>query len=587
MTSRSRMAAAVLSLAALSLPRSSRADWPANPLVNLPICTAANQQTIPQVATDMAGGAFITWQDFRSGVDSDIYAQRVLASGVADPGWAVNGRAVCAIAASQFVPRIVSDAAGGAIIAWGDRRNGSTSDIYAHHLLQNGTVDPVWPANGLPVCTAGGDQNTIAMVADAAGGAIVAWLDFRTDTTLYAQHVLAGGLVDGAWPVDGRSMGGRAANHQTFPMVSDGKGGAIVAWSDSRVSPVPDVYAQCVRVGGAIAAGWPADGVALCTAADRQQIATMASDGAGGAIVAWEDQRSGTTTDIYAQHVKSNGAVDAAWPADGRAVCAAAGNQTRPQILRDGGSGSGAIVAWRDTRAGSVPNLYAQHVLASGVLDPTWPAGDLAFCTASGDQFNLSLVSDGMGGALGVWDDARGGTLDIFAQHLLATGAVDPAWPVDRRGASTESHQQNAASVIPDGSGGFIAAWTDGRPGAGINDVYAQRVQANGQLGGTVVGVPRRSGAGLALKPPYPNPWHGGSLALGFSLESEGPALLEIMDGGGRVVAKRDAGRFGSGAHEVRLEDLPAFSPGLYFVVLRAETNRGRATRTTPLVVLR
>ena len=41
------------------------------------ISTAANTQNSPQITSDSAGGAIITWHDFRSG-NADIYAQRIL-----------------------------------------------------------------------------------------------------------------------------------------------------------------------------------------------------------------------------------------------------------------------------------------------------------------------------------------------------------------------------------------------------------------------------------------------------------------------------------------------------------------------------
>jgi hypothetical protein len=53
------------------------AEWPSDPTVNVPICTAANDQSSPQLVSDGAGGAIITWVDYRSGSYSDVYAQNV------------------------------------------------------------------------------------------------------------------------------------------------------------------------------------------------------------------------------------------------------------------------------------------------------------------------------------------------------------------------------------------------------------------------------------------------------------------------------------------------------------------------------
>jgi len=47
-------------------------EWPSDPTVNVPICTEAGYQYFPQLVSDGAGGAIITWYDWRSGSHSKI-----------------------------------------------------------------------------------------------------------------------------------------------------------------------------------------------------------------------------------------------------------------------------------------------------------------------------------------------------------------------------------------------------------------------------------------------------------------------------------------------------------------------------------
>src|SRR5215831_9830909 len=115
------------------------------------------------------------------------------------------------------------------------------------------------------------------------------------------------------------------------------------------------------------AASWPADGRAVCTAAVNQSAQVVVADGAGGALVVWEDLRGGGPHHVYAQHVLASGALDAAWPDSGLQVCADTSGQRNPVLVSDGGSG--LIAAWVDGRG-----IYAQHVLGSGLLDGSWPA---------------------------------------------------------------------------------------------------------------------------------------------------------------------------------------------------------------------
>ena len=108
------------------------AQWSHDPNINTTISTAANFQNYPTIVSDGAGGAIITWQDYRSGTNSDIYAQRVNSSGAVQ--WTADGVAISTAADYQYYPTIVSDGAGGAIITWQDLRSGPNSDIYTQNI---------------------------------------------------------------------------------------------------------------------------------------------------------------------------------------------------------------------------------------------------------------------------------------------------------------------------------------------------------------------------------------------------------------------------------------------------------------------
>src|SRR2546426_11777920 len=60
---------------------------------------------------------------------------------------------------------------------------------------------------------------------------------------------------------------------------------------------------------------------------------------------------------------------------------------------------------------------------------PHSPGVNVPLCTATFNQLNPTIVSDGAGGAIVTWYDNRGPYYDIYAQHVLASGAVDGGWP--------------------------------------------------------------------------------------------------------------------------------------------------------------
>ncbi|MDW7678997.1 MAG: FlgD immunoglobulin-like domain containing protein, partial [bacterium] len=100
----------------------------------------------------------------------------------------------------QIGPDIVSDVFGGAIITWMDERS-DTSDIYAQRFDANGT--PQWTANGLAISTAKKAQNSPRLTLAGTIGAIITWTDLRwvgdpfddTDWDIYAQRVYGNGSL--------------------------------------------------------------------------------------------------------------------------------------------------------------------------------------------------------------------------------------------------------------------------------------------------------------------------------------------------------------------------------------------------------
>jgi len=258
-------------------------------------------------------------------------------------------------------------------VAWTDLRSGNPgTDIYAQHLSGTGAVDPAWPVDGLGLCTAAGSQSGSSMIPDGAHGAIVAWTDSRDGTNqVYAQRVSSSGAIASGWSVDGQLVSTGGTDEQLPALASDGAGGAIVAWGGGN-SGHHNSLAQHLLASGALDAAWPVTGRSLGFTPSEATNQVIAPDGAGGAIVAWQQSDDVTQNDIFAQHVLASGALDAAYPVNGRAVCALPRLQHEPKIVATGAGG--AIVTWMDTRDG-LNDIYALQVLQAGTVDVPGPTG--------------------------------------------------------------------------------------------------------------------------------------------------------------------------------------------------------------------
>jgi len=552
-----------------------RAEWQSSPSAGLEVCGAVSHQYVIRggAVSEGSGGVIVAWSDSRSGdLSPDIYAQRVLANGSLDPGWPTGGAAICTASSSQTTPVLVADGSGGAIVVWRDFRTSVTNglDIYAHHIRADGTLDPNWPANGLPVCTQPGEQTWNLACSDGAGGAIVVWQDSRTGGTpaIYAHHVLSSGIADPIWPADGRALASPVTQRFNPSMLSDGNGGAFVFWSDKR-DGAGDIFGMHVQADGSLDPAWPVNGLAICTADDYQNMSQTVSDGQGGALVSWSDLRavspsSPSGSGAYVQHVLATGIIDPVWPVNGRALASSPKFAADPVLAADGQGG--AWVAWEDWRASPRCDVYAQHVLANGDVDPAWHPEGVAVSVAAADQGQPTIMADGGTGVFIAWHDERNGSKDIYAARLLWSGAPDPRWDVNGNQVSTAAASQEYPMLVPDGHGAAIAVWPDGR--MGTFDVYAQRIQPDGVLGGALVSVGPAASSGLWLSLAQANPVRSATIELRAGAPSGEPARVELVDVSGRLLARQEVvGANGAGARIV-LSPGRKLASGVYLIRL-------------------
>lgn len=450
----------------------------------IPLFATEADQSMWAAVSDGQGGAIVVWGEDRSGY-TNLYAQRLSASG--EPQWAVGGIAVCPHSADQSQAAVISDGASGVIVVWQDGRSSVSSNLYAQRLSAGGVRQ--WSANGVPLCTAAGDEDEQVVASDGAGGAIIAWTDYRSPiSNIYARRIDAAGVLQ--WDADGLAICTATGIQMSPAIVPDGLGGAIITWTDDRVGG-GDIYAQ--RVTGAGSVAWAVNGNAICTATSLQLDPSITTDGINGAIIAWNDYRSGFG-DIYARRVSLSGNVY--WTANGVALCTATGEQQGCRIVSDGANG--AIVTWMD-HYNQAYDIRAQRVNLVGAIQ--WTAGGVAVCTAANRQHNHELVADGAGGALVAWDDDRRGDTDIYLQRLSAAGTAE--WTPDGVALCSVAQAQDHPMIAPDGTGGAIVAWSDER--GEWRNAYAQQIDDNGKIGYlypdilSVLDVPADQGGAVRL----------------------------------------------------------------------------------------
>jgi len=569
--------------------------WPAQ---GRAACSAERGQHDPRLALDGAGGVYVCWEDLRGRVPG-VYVMHVLADGRADPMWPPEGMPVCSAEYPQFAPDLVADGSGGVLVAWEDRRSG-TSAIYVQRIAADATVEVGWPTNGVAVTPSSSGQFLPSLVPDDVNGALVFWEDARTGSAAaYAHRITWRGRRADSWPIAGLALNPSIGRQDLVHAIRDGAGGAFVAWRDARRG-TPDLYLMRIRGDGDAAAGWPGTGVTVSTFPSDKSGLSLAPDGAGGVFVAWEDARGGGTT-VYAQRVDGTGRRPSGWPNDGRPFSTASGFQVASLVVPDGAGGLYGM--WQDFREGQ-SHVYGQYLDGSGMPAAGWPADGLRLASDASGQIAPAGAPDGSGGAILIWEQglsdgdlyaSRVGPEGLGAQAVnvasteVTRGAIVVRWRA-QAGASFELVVQrrredtdwaDLGARVPDANGAIVLEDHDVAPGTRYGYRVA-RPHTNGRVYMGEVWVATEEAPVLALAGMVPNPADAG-VRVAFSLPVAGPGIVELIDVAGRRMRWRDLSAFGPGRHVVDLGAGAPVPPGFYLVRLvygdRILTARGTVIR--------
>jgi hypothetical protein len=579
--------------------------WPG---IGLDVAVAPLTQWLPKVCTDGVGGYFVVWNDGRNVRQNqqnswDIYAQRLRADGMIAPGWPVNGIAVCQAIGWQFVEdEIVPDGAGGFYATWEQEGADGWLDVWAQRIAPDGNPAPGWPMNGIPVCVAPGTQEAPVIASDGAGGAFITWPDERRG--VYVQHIrpegalTAGSTADGLLLLDGYAAG---------EILADGHGGAFVL--ASKRSPTEfewELYVLRVRADGELDSAWLRNGLPIPITVGiggLQQDMRWTLDGLGGLYLRWYDDRDyGTSSsDLYLQHLQSNGDRVPGWPAWGLRMTDWPGWDLGGGIVGDGQGGVYVAYA-RDAVTHAIRYNY------DGSLAPGWPYGGVPVVPPPGrSHAGISIVPDSLGGAIVGWEEIQpsgvrhGYLMKLVPDGIVATSvALASAHATPERVRLAWSTEGNAAvaftierrkdgdpawstltTLFADGTGQLAYEDRDVAPGTR----YGYRLSYTDERGARVtpeawVDVPAR--VLFALHGAAPNPARAGDVRVRLSLGATAPARLSLHDLAGRAVTRLDLAADDPGTQVVGLPAPADLAPGLYWLVL--EQGRDRATARVTLL---
>ncbi len=321
------MKALFVIFAAMMFCVSLAAQWSQNAAFPTHIAGGDGEQVLPKTAVTAAGNVYVSRFDNAATGNYDVYLQRLNQQGVQQ--WAAGGVLVSNQPSMSWLTDydMTADAAGNAIVCFQDIRNAGVNNVFVYKVDPSGAMQ--WGQNGIALSTDTSTDfaNYSPKVYGAQDGYVyAAWQRSGTGNDVIRIHRLdpSGQKM---WGEDGVSLTSTAGEY-TWPQLLESANGDILVkyFIDSGPfwAPIRHMYVARYNTQGVQLWNTPiteAGGISAWN-----QIVSFESDGMGGAVLAWYDDRnSDMVNEVYVARVLGDGSLST--PAGGALVTSATGNQ--------------------------------------------------------------------------------------------------------------------------------------------------------------------------------------------------------------------------------------------------------------------
>ncbi len=469
-------------LSLICLSAAAHAQWSTNPAVNLAIADFNGDQAVPLIAASGDGSTWMAWFDNRGGSYA-VYAQRLDVAGIET--FAHGGMVVSSNPQNSSLQGwdMISDGAGGCVIAFTDVRNGPDLDVYAYRLDAAG--NQLWGANGVTLSSNGDSDNNPVIARTTDGSFVFAWtrnpssgagevliqkLDAATGTPQYA----------GA----GVSIPGPASEKPAFVQIAASDSGSyIVAFVRDITSFSSPRHIHAQKLDAAGTKLWNSGNSVIVYDQNAIPIAhqpQLRSDGAGGAVLAWH-RAVGTNFEVMNQRLSSSGVE--AFAHNGLSVCLDTTIELNPALSIDPASGDAFVFFVKENSGQTNWSLSVQRVTTTGTLSFGSNAVDLIPIDAQ-QKAILKSVPYADGAACVCFRYTGTVTHELIGFRVDGTGAS--VWGASPVVLSSVVSGKLRVALASDASGVLRTIWGDNRndvtPLFQGYDTYAQHVNGDGTL---------------------------------------------------------------------------------------------------------
>lgn len=336
---------------------------------------------------------------------------------------------------------------------------------------ETGLLDSTFGTNGKVTTDFGGEDDSVAAVAEGSGGRIyaVGYATISGVKHLALARYLSDGTLDAVFGGDGLVTHDFGMESEAMAVISDGEGRAIVA-GHRYTSTTSDLVLLRYDASGVLDTSFDSDGIAILSVASSRVYAGALLQQANGLILVGGGVASSTAPSFLVARYATDGTLDTSFGSSGLATPVMSADEQRVKMLVI--DSNGRIIAGGYGRVGPLGDFAIARFSAGGALDTSFGVSgkrliDFSDGFSTSDDSPSLLILDDEDGVLAVGSAFNSVTRQIAFAKLDESGALDASFgtagrsltPVTRNGSTFSSDIRTA--VLDSRDRLFVAGGTD------------------------------------------------------------------------------------------------------------------------------
>ncbi len=468
----------LMALACGALASVAHAQWTDDASLNTPVVINAGDQTVVKTGLASDGSSWTGWFDFGY-PNVQVRVQRLDADGnrvFAPEGLLVSNNTQ---GTSVVDWDLGVDDEGNCMLTFVDIRAGGDNDVYAYLISPSG--ESLWGPNGVIVSDNGAYEADPRICRLSGGDYVVTWPRFQTDPGIVMQRISPAGVK--AFAGDGVRIAFSGTEAPAFhEMIPTADNGIIVSWVRNTATFSSPRHVRAGKFNADAQPVWAASPVTVsdATVVPIAHRPRLISDGAGGAIIGWHDTREGDFN-CFVQRLDASG--NAMFAEDGVSVSSEFNRQQLDPAIAMNPSGDIMVFFRNLDGTQSQQSLNVQSFNGTTGVRQFGDAGSVLL-PFDGQYKSPPRALTHAAGAAAVLDQqpvlgSTNGNLKLLIADEESGALVgEAAFPV-----STVLSSKGRLNFNGWSNGRMLATWSDSRNGG--EDIYAQIINADGSLGGS------------------------------------------------------------------------------------------------------